>query len=231
MTVFPPAPAVPSFRQGKGDRLVGNLRLDDGIAARPGRKGQRPLQAGRRIAALIAQLLDPARAMAEGRDVGRPNTPPQPSPVVGAGSVGTGWVGAALSPSTSDAGTGRSLIGKTGSPVRRFRTKAKPILVGWTRAGVVPPSPGIHQRRGRNGVMVPDVVTDQLARPDRFARLAVQRRDRGSKRDRIQPRAAVVIRTGAGHGQMDQPVFLVHGHGGPDIGRARHSTEVMPPSA
>ena len=186
------------------------------------------MQAGQRIAALIAQFLEPARAMAEGRDVGRAE---HPAPAVargGAGSVGTGWVGAALSPSTSDAGTGRSLIGKTGSPVRRFRTKAKPILVGWIKAEMAPPSPGIHQRRGRSGVMVPDVVTDQLARPDRFA---VQRRDRGRKRDLIQPRAAMVIRTGAGHGQMDQPVFLVHGHGGPDIGRARHSTEVMPPSA
>ena len=40
----------------------------------------------------------------------------------GGGRVGNGWVGAACSPGTVDAGTGRSSIGQTGSPVTRSNT-------------------------------------------------------------------------------------------------------------
>ena len=40
----------------------------------------------------------------------------------GGGFVGNGWVGASRSPGTSEAGTGRSSMGQTGSPVTRSKT-------------------------------------------------------------------------------------------------------------
>ena len=39
----------------------------------------------------------------------------------GAGLVGKGWVGDATSPGTSEPGTGLSLIGQIGFPLRRSR--------------------------------------------------------------------------------------------------------------
>ena len=41
---------------------------------------------------------------------------------IGAGRVGNGWVFAAFSPGTPEAGTGRSSIGQTGWPVTRSKT-------------------------------------------------------------------------------------------------------------
>ena len=40
----------------------------------------------------------------------------------GGGLVGNGWVGERVSPGTSLAGTGRSSMGQTGSPVTRSKT-------------------------------------------------------------------------------------------------------------
>ena len=44
--------------------------------------------------------------------------------------VGNGCVGDACSPGTLDAGTGRSTIGQTGSPVTRLSTYRNPFLFG-----------------------------------------------------------------------------------------------------
>ena len=47
-----------------------------------------------------------------------------------------GCVGDASSPGTSLGGTGRSSIGKTGSPFSRLRTNSMPVLVAWITAGI-----------------------------------------------------------------------------------------------
>ena len=52
----------------------------------------------------------------------------------GAGRVGKGCVGEVHSPGTVDAGTGRSSIGHTGSPVTRSKTNANACLVTWITA-------------------------------------------------------------------------------------------------
>ena len=61
----------------------------------------------------------------------------------GGGRTGKGCVGADSSPGTRLAGTARSSIGKSGSPVSRFSTKSIPILVPWITAGIRFPSRAI----------------------------------------------------------------------------------------
>ncbi len=54
----------------------------------------------------------------------------------GLGQVGKGWVGEACSPGTSDLGTGRSLIGQIGFPLRRSSTYRKPCLLTCATMGM-----------------------------------------------------------------------------------------------
>ena len=69
----------------------------------------------------------------------------------GGGFTGKGWVGWVCSPSSGLFGTGRSSTGKRGSPVSRWRTKTKPILVTWATAGTSLPSRSTVTRTGAAG--------------------------------------------------------------------------------
>ena len=63
-----------------------------------------------------------------------------------AGRVGNGWVGEYHSPGTLPAGTGRSSMGHTGSPVTRSKTYTKACLLGWAMALISLPSTRMSTR-------------------------------------------------------------------------------------
>jgi hypothetical protein len=112
----------------------------------------------------------------------------------GSGQVGNGWVGEACSPGTSEAGTGRSSIGQTGSPVRRSKANTKPCLVGLhhrrDRLAVLGDG---HQLGSVGQVVVPQVVVNDLEVPQPLAGARVEREQRVAEQVVARPVAAVEI--------------------------------------
>ena len=80
----------------------------------------------------------------------------------------------------------------------------------------LPPVDGhVHQDRGRRGVVVPDVVVDQLVVPAPFPGLGVQRDDARAEQVVAGVMTAVVVDGGAVGDDVDEPELGVGGHRGP----------------
>ncbi len=73
-----------------------------------------------------------------------------------------GCVRAVHSCATFVCGTDLSLTGASGIPFRRSRTKISPCFVASINAGLGPPGGHIDQYRLSGGVVIPQIVVNQL---------------------------------------------------------------------
>src|SRR5215216_2520630 len=146
----------------------------------------------------------------------------------GCGFVGKGCVGQLWSPGTSDWGTGRSSIGKIGSPVSRLRRKRKPILVACATAGMSLPSLRTVIRLGWQ-IIIQDVVVHDLIIPDQLAAGSAECNDGVSVGIASQPLAAVVVRAGAAGGYEDKVSSGIHRQLSPDVGSTGASGALVCP--